>query len=423
MTQEKTQLDPKEIYDYVKKNARLVEDYIETLGASGMQPSGGIIRPVFSAAWLEAHRKLAAWMREAGLEVRADGIGNLWGLSKGKESGPGYASGSHLDTVKEGGKFDGALGILAALSAVRFLKELYGPPRLNLEVVQLCEEEGSRFSKSFLGSRAITGNFPAEELDQSRDAEGISVRQAARACGFDPGQLAAAQRNDLAGWLELHIEQGRLLETTHTDTGIVQSITGIKHLGVVFEGQADHAGTTPMDLRSDALVAAAQAITNINSLARDLGRPAVGTVGKLSVQPGATNIVPARVELTVDIRHPDPATLAELNRRAHEICQNAAASQSCGVQVELLMEKQAAPMTPAIVKALEDCAAELGISSMPMVSGAGHDSQVMVEKIPSAMIFVPSKDGRSHSRAEFTPLEQIMPGIALLAQVFYRLAY
>src|SRR6478672_10879721 len=126
MTQDKPQVDPKEIYNYVKQNAAVVENYIETLGASGMQPSGGIIRPVFSPAWFEAHQKLAAWMQEAGLEVRSDGIGNLWGLSRGKESGPGYASGSHRDTVKEGGKFDGALGILAALSAVRFLKELYG---------------------------------------------------------------------------------------------------------------------------------------------------------------------------------------------------------------------------------------------------------------------------------------------------------
>lgn len=418
-----SQTNPTEIYAYVKQNARVVENYVETLGSYGMQPSGGIIRPVFGPAWLEAHRQLAAWMDEAGLEVRSDGIGNLWGLSRGTESGNGYASGSHLDTVKEGGKYDGALGILAALCAVRFLKELYGSPRRNLEVVQLCEEEGSRFGKSFLGSRAITGNFPAEELDQSLDAEGISVRQAAQASGFDPGQLAAARRTDLAGFIELHIEQGKLLETTHTEVGIVQSITGIRHLWVVFEGQADHAGTTPMDLRSDALVAASQAITGINALARELGRPAVGTIGKLFVQPGATNIVPAQVELTVDIRHPDPEILVRLNRRVGEICQDAATAQGCRVRVDLTMEKLAAPMTPELVETLEASAAELGLSSMPMVSGAGHDSQVMVEKIPSAMIFVPSRDGRSHSKAEYTSLEQTLPGVALLTQTLYRLAY
>lgn len=418
-----TQANPADLYAYVKQNASIIENYIETLASFGLQPNGGIIRPVYSPPWVEAHRQLAAWMQEAGLETRADGIGNLWGKSPGRESGQGYASGSHLDTVKEGGKYDGALGVLAALSAIRFLKELYGPPRVSLEVVTLCEEEGSRFSKSFLGSRAITGNLPVEELDQSRDAEGMSVEQAAQAVGFDPGQLQAAQRTDLAGWIELHIEQGKLMETAGAEVGVVQSITGIKHLRVVFEGQADHAGTTPMDLRSDALVAASQAITRINELARQTGRPAVATVGKLSIEPGATNIVPASAELTVDIRHPDPAILSELNRKVQEICQETAAAQKGTVQIELLMEKTAAPMTPAIVNTIQASAEELGISSMPMVSGAGHDSQVMVEKIPSGMIFVPSKAGRSHSRAEFTPIEQILPGIALLAQALYKLAY
>jgi allantoate deiminase len=418
-----TQANPAELYDYVKQNAHLIENYIETLAAFGNQPNGGIIRPVYSPPWFEAHRQLASWIQEAGLEARSDAVGNLWGLSRGRETGQGYASGSHIDTVKEGGKYDGALGVLAALSAIRFLKELYGPPRLSLEVVALCEEEGSRFHKSFLGSRAITGNLPVEELDQSRDAEGISVAQAAQACGFDPAQLEAARRTDLAGFIELHIEQGRLMEAAGVELGIVQAITGIKHLRVIFEGQADHAGTTPMDLRSDALVAASQAIANINALARQLGRPAVATVGNLSVQPGATNIVPALVEMTVDTRHPDPATLEKLNQEINRICQEAAAAQGGSAQVELLMERQAAPMTPQIVNLLEASAGELGLSRIPMVSGAGHDSQVMVEKIPSGMIFVPSKAGRSHSRAEYTPIEQILPGIALLAQALYRLAY
>ncbi|MDB5080290.1 MAG: allantoate amidohydrolase [Chloroflexi bacterium] len=418
-----TKASPAELYAYVKQNAPVIENYIETLAAFGSQPEGGIVRPVYSTQWFDAHKQLAAWMQEAGLEVRADAVGNLWGLSRGTEAGQGYASGSHLDTVKEGGKYDGALGVLAALTAIRFLKELYGAPRLPLEVVALCEEEGSRFSKSFLGSRAITGNMPVEELDQSRDADGISVAQAARNCGFDPDQLAAAQRTDLAGFIELHIEQGRLMEAAQVEIGVVEAITGIKHLRVVFEGQADHAGTTPMDLRSDALVSAAQAVTKINELAREFGRPAVATVGKLSVEPGATNIVPAQVEITVDMRHPDPATLEQLKQRIVQISEEAAAAQGGSVKIDLLMERQAAPMTPEIVNMISSSAEELGLKNMPMVSGAGHDSQVMVEKIPSGMIFVPSCGGRSHSRAEYTPIEEILPGIALLAQAFYRLAY
>ena len=412
-----------ELYAYIKQNGHIVEDYIEKLGVFGRLNEGGIVRPVYSPQWLEAHRQLAEWMTAAGLTVRADAVGNLWGKSAGKETGHGYASGSHLDTVKEGGKYDGGLGILAALSAIRFLKELYGPPRLALEVVALCEEEGSRFSKTFLGSRAITGTLSAEELDDNRDAEGISVAQAAIICGFDPSKLAEARRTDLAGFIELHIEQGRLLDDVKLEVGIVQAITGTHHMHVTFEGQADHAGTTPMDLRSDALVAAAQAITHINTIALKMGRPAVATVGKLSIEPGATNIVPALVVLTVDMRHSDQAKKAQLIGQIEQACRTAAATQGVTVTFEQLQDRVPAPMTPTIIDLLHKTANELGISNMAMVSGAGHDSQVLVEQIPTGMIFVPSKSGRSHSRAEFTPLDQILPGIAVLALALYKLAY
>lgn len=418
-----TQVMQTELYAYIKQNGHVVEEYIEKLGKFGRLSEGGIVRPVYSPQWFEAHQQLAEWMREAGLTVRADAVGNLWGLSESKEIGKGYASGSHLDTVKEGGRYDGGLGILAALAAIRFLKELYGPPRLPLEVVALCEEEGSRFHKTFLGSRAITGTLPAEELDESVDAEGISVAEAARACGFEPEKWAEARRTDLAGFIELHIEQGRLLDDVKLQVGIVQAITGTHHMNVTFEGQADHAGTTPMDLRSDALVAAAQAVSQINAIALKMGRPAVATVGQIAVEPGATNIVPAQVVITVDMRHSDAAKKAQLVAQVEQACRTAAATQGVTVTFEHLQDRIPAPMTPEIIELLQTTADGLGISNMPMVSGAGHDSQVMVEEIPTGMIFVPSKAGRSHSRAEYTPIEQILPGIAVLAQALYKVAY
>jgi allantoate deiminase len=417
------QTNQAELYAYIQQNGSLIESYLEKLGTFGQVVGGGLVRPVYSPPWLTAHRQVAEWMAEAGLEVRADAVGNLWGLSAGKEAGKGYASGSHLDTVKEGGKYDGGLGVLAALVAVRFLKELYGPPRLPLEVLALCEEEGSRFSKSFLGSRAITGTLPVSELTDNRDSEGISVNEAASACSFDTTGLAAAQRTDLAGFIELHIEQGRLLDDARLQAGIVQAITGTRHLQVTFSGQADHAGTTPMDLRSDALVAAAQAVTAINAVALKMGRPAVATVGKLSIEPGATNIVPALVVMMVDLRHSDPAKKAQLAGQVEYACREAAASQGVTVAIETIMDRVPAQMSPEIINLLQATADELGISNMPMISGAGHDSQVMVEQIPTGMIFVPSQAGRSHSRAEFTPLDQILPGVALLAQALYKLAY
>lgn len=411
------------IYDYVKQNSNFLEEYIEKLGAYGQLKEGGIIRPVYSPQWLEAQKQVAEWMRDAGLSVRADGIGNLWGKLEGKEGGKSFASGSHLDTVKAGGKYDGGLGIIVAILALRFLKEVYGQPRYSLEAVALCEEEGSRFNKTFLGSRAITGTLPAEELDENVDAAGISIRQAAIECGFDPSQLEAARRKDLEGFIELHIEQGRLLDDAKLEVGIVQAITGTRHLGVTFEGQADHAGTTPMDLRKDALVAAALAITRIQTAALAMGRPAVATVGQLSLEPGATNIVPALVHMTVDIRHSDQAKKERLINEVEMACLEAAASQGVTVTIEQHQDRVPAPMTPAIINLLQNTANEMGITSMPMISGAGHDSQVMVEQIPTGMIFVPSIAGRSHSRAEYTPINEILPGVALLVQALYKLAY
>src|SRR5690349_2038550 len=176
----------KNIYAYIEQQSNIISEYIESLGSFGLQPEGGIIRPVYSPAWLEAQQQLASWMAEAGLWVRTDAIGNLWGRAPGRETGPVIASGSHLDTVKNGGKYDGALGIIAGLCAIRFLKEYYGPPRLPLEVVALCEEEGSRFHNTFLGSKTIVGALNREELDSCRDLQGISIADAARACGFEP---------------------------------------------------------------------------------------------------------------------------------------------------------------------------------------------------------------------------------------------
>ncbi len=411
------------IYDYVAQNAGLIASYIEGLASYGMQSGSGIVRPVYSPEWLAAHRQLEKWINEAGLSVRADAIGNLWGRLEGSEGGPVIASGSHLDTVKGGGKYDGGLGIIAALSAIRFLKDFYGPPRRTLEVVALCEEEGSRFNNTFLGSRAIIGTLPLDEVNNSRDPEGISVLEAARACGFRPEELTTVRRHDLGTFLELHIEQGRLLDDAGLQVGIVEAITGLQHLKVVFEGRADHAGTTPMDLRADSLVAAADVAIKTHHLAAALGRPAVATVGSLQVEPGARNIVPARVEITIDFRHSVEATRQLMAQQIRQICRDTGVSQGVTVQIEQHTDRLPAQMSPEVIELLQSCADQLGVSNMRMISGAGHDSQIMVERVPTAMLFVPSQAGRSHSAAEFTPLEQIIPGVAVLAQAMYKLAY
>jgi len=411
------------LLSYVSQHATIIENYLGKLATFGEQPEGGLIRPVYSPPWLAAQQQLADWMAEAGLTTRTDAIGNLWGRLEGRESGRAIASGSHLDTVKGGGKYDGALGIIAALCAIRFLKETFGQPRLPLEVVAFCEEEGSRFSNTFLGSRAIIGNLTAEELTENLDVDGISIFQAAQGCGFAPDKLATAHREDLGGFIELHIEQGSLLDHQGLQIGAVRAITGLQHARVIFSGRADHAGTTPMDLRADALVAAAEAILQINHLARKLGHPAVATVGMLSVLPGARNIVPATVEFTIDFRHSDNTIRASMAAQIRQICNEAGQKQGVGVEIEKHVDRSAAQMSPQLVELIQESANQLEITNMVMVSGAGHDSQIMVEVVPTAMIFVPSRAGRSHSSAEFTPIEEIVPGVAVLAQALHTLAY
>ncbi len=222
----------------------LMEHYVEALGSIGQQAGRGIVRPVYSSAWIEAREKLAEWIRAAGLEVREDAVGNLFGRLRGTDDTRTILSGSHIDTVKLGGKFDGALGVLAALVALQTLREQVGKPQRSLEMVALCEEEGSRFPAHYWGTRGILGLIQPEELDTLRDDDGVSIAEAMRAAGFPPERYHETQRHDLEAFLELHIEQGRILYDEKVDISIVEAITGIQRLLITVEGRADHAGTT-----------------------------------------------------------------------------------------------------------------------------------------------------------------------------------
>src|SRR5205823_13002350 len=264
--------------------------------------------PVYSPTWAEARKQLAEWIRTAGLEVREDAVGNLFGRLSGTDDTRTILSGSHIDTVKLGGKFDGALGVLAALVALQTLREQVGKPQRSLEMVALCEEEGSRFPAHYWGTRGILGLIQPEELDTQRDDDGVSIAKAMRAAGFPPERYHEAQRHDLEAFLELHIEQGRILYDEKVDIGIVESLTGNQRLLITVEGRADHAGTTPMDLRRDALQGAALMAVEITRMVEREGRPAVVTMGMWDVRPGATNVIAEFVRFPVDLRHPDDAT-------------------------------------------------------------------------------------------------------------------
>jgi allantoate deiminase len=258
---------------------------VETLGQYGEQPGGGIIRPVYSSAWKAAQTQLAEWFAQAGLQVREDAVGNLFGRLEG-ETARTILSGSHIDTVLLGGRYDGALGVLSAFAAIRALEEQVGKPKRSLEVVALCEEEDSRFHANFWGTRGMLGLIRASELHDLVDEDAIQIGQAMRELGLPPEQYHEAVRTDLDAFVELHIEQGRILHDEHVPLGVVETITGLYRYLTMVEGRTDHAGTTPMDLRRDAVQAAAHMALDITRVVEAEGRPAVVTTGKWDVQPG-----------------------------------------------------------------------------------------------------------------------------------------
>lgn len=408
----------------VRIDPSTIEHYVETLGAIGTQAGGGIVRPVYSSAWLEARAQLAEWMRAAGLEVYGDATGNLFGRLRGTvNDAHTILTGSHFDTVTFGGKFDGALGILAGLTALQALLEQKGRPQRSLEVVALCEEEGSRFPANYWGSRGILGQIQPEELDALHDDNGVTIAEAMRLAGFTPERYREAVRNDLSAFLELHIEQGRMLFDEKIDIGIVEAITGIVHQVITVDGRADHAGTTPMDLRRDALQSAALMALEITRMVEQEGRPAVVTMGKWDVGPGAVNIVPDKVRFSIDLRHPVESTKQRLRDAIRVLCETIAAQR--GLSLSIVTENDVLPvdmdlqLQEALISAAEACSA----TWKRLPSGAGHDSQVMAQHLPTAMLFVPSVEGRSHSPAEHTTFEDAARGVSVLATTLYHLAY
>lgn len=407
----------------IQIDASLLQTYIETLGSIGLQEGGGIKRPVYSGAWMQARAQLAEWMRAAGLEVRADTVGNLFGRLRGRDEHRTILTGSHLDTVPLGGKFDGVFGILAGLVALRALREQVGQPQRSLEVVALCEEEGSRFPAHYWGTRAMLGLIGADELEWLRDDQGITIAESMRAAGLVPSRYREAIRRDLDAFVELHIEQGRLLFDERIDVGIVQAIVGLHHRRVTVKGRADHAGTTPMDLRRDALQAAAQMAIEITRLVEQEGRPAVVTIGKWEVKPGAVNVVPDEVNFSIDLRHPDEGIKQRLGAAIWARCQAIARERGLLVSSVIVGESLPSAMDAALQAVLIQAAEACGTRWRAMPSGAGHDSQEMARHLPTAMLFVPSEEGRSHSAAEYTTPEDAARGTMVLATALYQLAY
>ena len=402
----------------------LVEQSILALASHGAVGETGVSRTTFSPEWVAAQRLVAEWATGIGMAARMDAVGNVWGRLDGQAPGKAVVTGSHIDSQCPGGRYDGALGVVAAYVAIRTLVERYGAPRRPVELLSLCEEEGSRYpTADFWGSRGIIGAIDSGVPESVPALDGGSIADGMRAVGLDPARCAEARRDDIACFIELHIEQGPLLELAGYPVGIVTGITGPREYWVELTGRADHAGARPMDTRLDPMAGAAEIVTGVINTALLMGRPAVTTVGRMATEPGAAPIVPERVTFTIDARHPDPAQRALLYERHEELMRSVARRRGLDIRWSVTGEHAPCPCDPELVRTIGEAAADQGIPAMTMPSGAAHDAQQIALIAPVAMIFVQSRDGRSHTPAEFTSIEHAVAGIEVLAETLHRLAW
>jgi allantoate deiminase len=407
----------------IEVDTSLLERHLLELACHGAYGETGVWRTVYSPEWVAAQDQVAYWFGEAGLEVRRDAVGNVWGRLAGSE-GPVIASGSHIDSQTPGGRYDGALGVIGALVALRTLHERFGRPRRTIEAVSLCEEEASRFhAANFWGSRAIIGSIDPNEPDRIFDFDGVSIAEAMWGVGLDPRRIHEAARDDIEAWIELHIEQGPVLEAAGLPVAVVDAITGIRHYVVQLVGRSDHAGARPMESRLDPMAGFAEIVTAVIGVALEMGPPSVTTVGRVQVEPNLPAAVPDAVTFTVDSRHPDPRALKDQHARQEQLMRAIAERRGLEISWTTPLDLPPCLCEPTLVAALERAGREQEVPLARMHSGAGHDTQNMAKIAKVAMLFARSKGGRSHTPAEFTTVDDAVAATRVLAATLYELAY
>lgn len=398
---------------------------IERLATFSDAPAPAVTRVLYTPTDLAARAYLKSLFAEADLELREDALGNLFARWVGAEPDlPAVGTGSHTDAIPHAGRYDGVVGVLGGLEAIRALQAARFRPRRSIELLMFTSEEPTRFGIGCLGSRALCGAWTAEMLGRLRDSEGKSLDQARTEAGFSGGlETVRLPENYYSAFVELHIEQGPLLEQENLPLGIVTAIAAPASLIVRLSGQGGHAGTVLMPDRRDALLAGAEIALEVDRAARASGAPdTVGTTGIFKVHPGAINSIPSRVELGIDIRDIDgarrDAVVSRVVAAVGEICER----RGIGYEIEWMNADQPAQSGEEVVRALEASAQELGLPYRKMVSRAYHDSLFMARLCPTAMLFIPCKNGWSHRPDEYASPEHIEQGVRVLARTLARLA-
>jgi beta-ureidopropionase / N-carbamoyl-L-amino-acid hydrolase len=399
---------------------RLLAD-LEGLAAVGDTGDGGNCRLALTDDDAGGRELVVGWMRALGLAVTVDRIGNVVATRPGAEAGlTPVMTGSHIDTVRTGGRYDGTLGVLAGLEVVRALDDAGVTTRRPLSVAFFTDEEGSRFAPDMLGSLVYVGGLPLEDALDTVAIDGAVLGDELERIGW-AGDAAVPGPAPHA-YVELHIEQGPVLEEQGVTIGAVTGVQGISWQELTITGQSNHAGTTPMDLRRDAAYAGAEVATYVRRLARELGGHQVGTVGRLDLHPDLVNVVAARAVLTVDLRNTEEAVLAEAEGRLREFVADLAAAEDVETAWRRLARFEPVAFDEDVIGRVEQAAAHRGHSVMRLPSGAGHDAQMLARVCPTGMVFVPSRAGVSHNPAEYTSPEHLAAGTQVLADVMLELA-
>ena len=401
-------------------SARLWGDIFETAKFGGT-PKGGVRRLTLGPEDKQVRDWFRAACEKAGCEVHVDALGAMFAIRPGRDmSKPPIGIGSHLDTQPTGGKFDGILGTLAALEVVRALNDAGIETETPLCVCNWTNEEGSRFAPAMMASAAYVGEYTTDDILSRKDAEGVTVAQALDSIGYR-GKEAVGQQK-FSAFVELHIEQGPILEAENKTIGVVERGQGIIWYDGTITGFASHAGSTPMPLRKDALAAFSEVVLAVEKLARDHGPHAVGTIGEIRIDNPSRNVIPGDLNFTIDIRSPESATLDALNAGLQKAIAEIAARRKVSVDVKQIWRKEPTIFNDRLVSAVEGATKELGFSHRRITSGAGHDACNLATVMPAAMIFVPCKDGISHNELEDATQADCTAGANVLLHTVLALA-
>ncbi|MDM5228252.1 Zn-dependent hydrolase [Cytobacillus sp. NJ13] len=404
--------------------SRLMNDF-ENIAGFTSTPGKGCTRFSYSKEDRRVREYLFARMEELEMDIKVDAIGNIR-ATYGKElNRPSIMIGSHHDTVKNGGKYDGLTGVLAALEIIRVLKEEKAELQQPIELVSFAEEEGSNFGITMLGSKVFAGKYNLEELKTIKNSEGKSVYETAKDFGLeiDQAERDILQRGEIDAMIELHIEQGQILESQQKSIGIVQAIAGMRTYKVTIEGDSNHAGTTPMDLRSDPMAGAAEIISQVRKTAKYDALPTtVATVGKLECRPNIPNVIPQKVEFYVDIRDVEARGVEIVSGKLAQKIKEVSDEHSLKSTIGLVGESKTVKLSSKLIEKIEKTAIEQGFDYLKVNSGAVHDTAMLSGLTDIGMIFIPSKGGKSHCPEEYTSEKDIKAGCDLLLNVVRKLA-